>query len=47
MNRWGQIVYTNPDYKNDWDGGNVADGVYFGVLDTPNQSYSFTVTVLR
>lgn len=47
MNRWGQIVYTSPDYKNDWDGGNVADGVYFGVLDTPNQSYSFTVTVLR
>lgn len=47
MNRWGQVVYTNPDYKNDWDGGNVADGVYFGVLDTPNKSYSFIVTVLK
>jgi len=32
-NRWGTPVYQSDDYQNDWDGGNVADGVYFYVLD--------------
>ena len=32
-NRWGTIVYQSDDYQNDWDGGNVADGVYFYVLE--------------
>jgi gliding motility-associated-like protein len=31
-NRWGTIVYQSEDYQNDWDGGNVSDGVYFYVL---------------
>lgn len=47
MNRWGEVVYSTSNYQNDWDGGNVADGVYFGILSTPNLSYSFAVTVLR
>jgi gliding motility-associated-like protein len=33
FNRWGTIVYQSDDYQNDWDGGNVADGVYFYVLE--------------
>ena len=33
FNRWGTIVYQSEDYQNDWDGGDVADGVYFYVLD--------------
>lgn len=28
-NRWGNLVYTNDEYKNDWKGSNVATGVYF------------------
>lgn len=32
FNRWGRIVYTSGDYQNDWDGGNLPDGVYFYVL---------------
>jgi len=51
VNRWGQVVYYNNDYKNDWDGGSVSDGVYFGVL---NISYKdmieenhFDVTITR
>ena len=32
-NRWGTPVYQSDDYQNDWDGGNVADGVYFYVLE--------------
>ena len=33
FNRWGTIVYQSDDYQNDWDGGDVADGVYFYVLE--------------
>ena len=33
FNRWGTMVYQSEDYQNDWDGGNVADGVYFYVLE--------------
>lgn len=33
FNRWGTIVYQSDDYQNNWDGGNVADGVYFYVLE--------------
>ena len=51
LNRWGKTVYQNSDYKNDWDGDKVADGVYFGVLNISegnlNKQYTFTVTVLR
>lgn len=51
MNRWGQMVYYNSDYKNDWDGGTLSDGVYFGVLylsynDTVEE-YSFDLTIVR
>jgi gliding motility-associated-like protein len=33
FNRWGTIVYQSDDYQNDWDGGDVSDGVYFYVLE--------------
>lgn len=51
LNRWGKVIYTNPDYKNDWDGGNSPDGVYFGVLNILDgklqEQHSFTVTILH
>jgi hypothetical protein len=51
LNRWGKTVYQNLDYKNDWDGNKVADGVYFGVLNISegnlNEQHTFTITVLR
>ncbi|MEJ7645775.1 MAG: PKD domain-containing protein [Chryseolinea sp.] len=28
-NRWGTEVYNSPDYQYDWDGANLAGGVYF------------------
>ena len=31
--RWGTIVYKTENYQNNWDGGNVAAGVYFYVLE--------------
>lgn len=39
-NRWGNIVYENGSYHNDWDGTcegkKVSDGTYFYVLQTPD-----------
>lgn len=46
-NRWGKIVYQSSQYNNDWDGSNVPDGVYFGVVEINinNQIVSFTINV--
>ena len=35
-NRWGEKVYSNPNYHNDWDGGGHNDGVYYFVLIGPS-----------
>ena len=40
-NRWGNLVYQNDDYKNDWKGVNqwgqkLAQGTYFMVIELPN-----------
>lgn len=29
VDRWGKKVFESEDYKNDWDGGNLASGVYY------------------
>ncbi|MEQ7801568.1 gliding motility-associated C-terminal domain-containing protein, partial [Pedobacter sp. ASV1-7] len=31
-NRWGDEVYRNHNYKNEWDGNGLNDGTYFYVL---------------
>ncbi|MEW6468747.1 MAG: gliding motility-associated C-terminal domain-containing protein [Bacteroidota bacterium] len=52
FNRWGNLVYENPEYKNDWDGTNGGDqlpgGVYYFVI-TPNggDEVSGTLTLIR
>ena len=49
--RWGQVVYQSDSYNNDWDGKNVVDGVYFGILETEVQGQptqiTFNVTILH
>lgn len=32
FNRWGIVVYESDDYQNDWEGGDLPDGVYYYVL---------------
>jgi gliding motility-associated-like protein len=32
INRWGREVYTEKNYKGNWDGGDVPAGVYYFVL---------------
>ncbi|MCX6284028.1 MAG: gliding motility-associated C-terminal domain-containing protein [Bacteroidetes bacterium] len=41
FNRWGNVVYQNGDYKNDWKGVNnsgqkLVQGTYFVLLELPN-----------
>lgn len=35
FNRWGNKVYDNPDYRNDWNGSGNSDGVYYFILQGP------------
>lgn len=36
FNRWGKKVYSANPYNNDWDGGNLAAGVYYFILEYDN-----------
>jgi len=48
-NRWGRKVYESTDYKNDWDGGNCSDGVYYFILNQAkfNKPFNGIVTIIR
>jgi len=50
--RWGRKVYNQNNYKSgDWDGGNLAEGVYYyifkGVGQYGNDAFHGSVTILR
>jgi len=50
FNRWGKKVYESNNYKNDWDGDNLADGVYYFIFNLPQNiadPYHGTVTIIR
>jgi gliding motility-associated-like protein len=52
FNRWGKLVFANPDYHNEWDGtwdGNpVPEGPYYFVIKTEKAGVvSGTVNVVR
>ena len=34
--RWGNVVYKEENYQNDWNGRNVCDGVYFYTIYVRN-----------
>jgi gliding motility-associated-like protein len=44
FNRWGQLLYSNPNYKNDWDGRStvnnsyVPHGTYFYLIELTNKT---------
>jgi gliding motility-associated-like protein len=50
-NRWGKVVYEKLNYKNDWDGGNVPAGVYYGTLEVKFESqyqiHTFNLTIIK
>ena len=37
FNRWGNLVYEQADYQNNWDGGGLNTGVYFYETILPNR----------
>ncbi len=57
-NRWGRKVYSTNDYRNDWSGDNLIDGIYYYVLSLPSkvrlegseewiETLSGSITILR
>ncbi|MBL6449432.1 gliding motility-associated C-terminal domain-containing protein [Fulvivirga sp. 29W222] len=46
-NRWGSEVYKSGDYKNDWTGEDVPDGIYFYKIDVAGEVYNGWVEILR
>lgn len=48
-NRWGNEVYSQKGYNNDWDGGKLSDGTYYYVIkcDDSDVLYKGAVTILR
>jgi gliding motility-associated-like protein len=34
FNRWGQRVFFSEHYRNDWDGKNLSDGIYYYKLSS-------------
>jgi len=52
INRWGNLVYENTNYKNDWNGLNqegqtLADDTYFYVLNLDNILKTGYITIKR
>jgi gliding motility-associated-like protein len=44
-NRWGKIVFEADNYQNDWNGENLADGVYYYIFEYLEKSYSGSLTI--
>ena len=48
FNRWGNVVYTQNDYQDNWDASNLSEGVYFYVFSLPDgQSYKGSVSIIK
>lgn len=50
FNRWGKLVFMSEDYKNDWEGINMSDGVYFWILRINNDEKTIlkgNLTIMR
>lgn len=45
FNRWGNLIYSNSNYKNDWDGENQPDGTYFYIVNLGTTSKTFKGTL--
>lgn len=51
FNRWGEILYQQSGYNNDWNGysnGKILDqGVYFYILEIENVKIKSSLTIIR
>ena len=46
LNRWGNSVYQNTSYENDWQGDNLPDGTYFYIVKIEEREEAYRGTVL-
>ncbi len=46
-NRWGKRVFSADNYQNNWDGGDLPDGVYFYHIMADGEEYKGWVEILR
>jgi|GEM_PF-1673878 len=44
--RWGQSIFSSPNYSNDWDAKGMPDGVYYYKLNIGNKKYTGWVEIL-
>ena len=48
FNRWGNYVYTNSNYKNEWKAEDTVDGTYFYILDiVDDKKYTGFISVFH
>ncbi|MEO8066289.1 MAG: choice-of-anchor L domain-containing protein [Flavobacteriales bacterium] len=49
FNRWGQVVFSASQYRNQWDGDDVSDGTYFYEVTVEGEPKPFTghLTILN
>ena len=52
VNRWGQIVFEQANYRNDWDGVDkggepLSAGTYFVIFEATGKAYSKFVDIRR
>lgn len=50
FNRWGESVFEQRDYKNNWNASGLASGVYYYLLQNavcPGREYKGVVSVIR
>ena len=46
--RWGNKIFEDPDYQNDWAGSGASDGVYYYVFKTSDgTAFSGFLTIIR
>ncbi len=43
FNRWGNEVYNSPNYRNNWDGSNLAEGTYYYLLTAKDHTGKSTL----
>ncbi|MBX9851148.1 MAG: gliding motility-associated C-terminal domain-containing protein, partial [Cytophagaceae bacterium] len=46
-NRWGQKIYKNDDYKNNWNGTGCPDGIYFFVIRINSKEHSGWLQIIN
>lgn len=49
FNRWGELVFEDDKYSNDWSANGISDGVYYYQLSNPDKKRVFKgwMTVIR